>query len=367
MPTTDAPGAETPSASSAVTLRNLPTPRVVKCPTPGCPGWITLDITRHQTEPCRYCRIGVDTLRFLLSRIGAEHKALPPEVHEEFNRLMLTMAGAWGQNVYLRPSPTTLVDLKAGVHGVVVEYNPLLGNAGVDGPAPLVGIILHKLLHFEAHLGQRGPQIGIKSGSRDKEGMVPLMNYLSTVTDHAWVTARLEQLNPALRQAQSRWGLDAAQMLVGSESMFNRYLSERNLQRIVSVLKETSDPEQFRKSVLSRLATLTAQAVEREKEDTRRMYLALQLANVRLMNAESYAEYQQALEAAGLQNVRESYPLAERLSNDLANSPAAHPPAQTSLSNDAGHAVVLESAQFHRALEGAIKSLGMANYFEVKS
>ena len=70
---------------------SLQTPRVVKCPTPQCPGWITQDSTRHQTEPCRYCRIGVDTLRFLLSRVGAEHKALSPQVHEEFNRLMLTL------------------------------------------------------------------------------------------------------------------------------------------------------------------------------------------------------------------------------------------------------------------------------------
>ena len=67
----------------------LQTPRVVKCPTPQCPGWITFDSTRHQTEPCRYCRIGVDTLRFLLSRVGADNKALPPQVHDEFNRLML--------------------------------------------------------------------------------------------------------------------------------------------------------------------------------------------------------------------------------------------------------------------------------------
>jgi hypothetical protein len=359
MPTTDAP--------DVANLRNLPTPRVVKCPTPGCPGWIILDITRHQTEPCRYCRIGVDTLRFLLSRIGAEHKALPPEVHDEFNRLMLTMAGAWGQTVYLRPSPGTLVDLKAGVHGVVIEYNPLLGNAGADGPGPLVGIILHKLLHFEAHLGQRGPQIAIKSGSRDKEGIVPLMTYLMTITDHAWVSARLEQLNLAIRQAQSRWGLDVAQMLVGSESMYNRYLSERNLHRIVAVLKETTDPAEFRNSILSRLAALTAQTLEREKEDTRRVYLAEQLANVHLMNAEAYPEYQQALEATSLQNVRDAYQLAERLYTELSSSSAAHPPAQAGREGDTGHAIILESGQFHRALEGAVKSLGMANYFDVKS
>ncbi|MDQ3930142.1 MAG: hypothetical protein M3328_13465, partial [Chloroflexota bacterium] len=342
-------------------------PRVVKCPTPGCPGWITLDITRHQTEPCRYCRIGVDTLRFLLSRVGAEHKALPPEVHDEFNRLMLTMAGAWSQNVYLRPSPGTLVDLKAGVHGVVIEYNPLLGNAGEDGAAPLIGIILHKLLHFEAHLGQRGPQLAIKSGSRDKEGLMPLMTYLLTITDHAWVTARLEQLNPSLREAQSRWGLDVAQMLVGSESMYNRYLSERNLQKIVAVLKETTDPVEFRNNILARLATLTTQTVEREKEETRRLYLAEQLANVHLMNAEAYPEYQEALEATGLQNVRDAYSLAERLYTELSTSPAAQPPAQAAKDGDAGHAVILDSGQFYKVLEGAVKALGMANYFDVKS
>src|SRR4029078_12111602 len=100
----------------------LLTPHVVKCPTPQCPGWITLDSTRHQTEPCRYCRVGVDTLRFLLSRVGADHKALPTEVHDEFNRLMLTMAGAWGRNVYLRPSNKTLVDLLPGSRGVTLEY-----------------------------------------------------------------------------------------------------------------------------------------------------------------------------------------------------------------------------------------------------
>src|SRR4051794_27425705 len=150
----------------------LQVPRVVKCPTPQCPGWITLDITRHQTEPCRYCRVGVDTLRFLLSRLGAEHKALPPEVHDEFNRLMLALAGAWGRNVYLQPSGKALVDMIAGSRGVTIEYNPALGAAGQDGSAPLVGAILHKLLHFEAHLAQRLPQLSVRSGAREKESLV---------------------------------------------------------------------------------------------------------------------------------------------------------------------------------------------------
>ncbi len=358
MPTTGVP--------QAANMRNLPVPRVTKCPTPGCPGWITLDVTRHQTDPCRYCHVGVDTLRFLLSRVGAENKALPPEVHDEFNRLMLTMAGAWGQNVYLRPAHNTLVDLQSGVHGVIVEYNPLLGAAGEDGPAPLVGIILHKLLHFEAHLGQRGPQISVKSGARDKEGMMPLMSYLMTVTDHAWVSARLTQLNPLLSQAQSRWGLDVAQMLVGSESMFNRYLSERNLQRIVAVLKETHEHVAFRDAILERLATLTHQILEREKEDIRRVYIAEQIANIWLLNLDAVPVYRGMLEEKGLPNVAEGYQVAERLYKELANSPVAHPPTSSGTEGTA-HVVILDSAQFHHALEGAVKALGMANFFEVKS
>jgi hypothetical protein len=345
---------------------NLQTPRVVKCPTPQCPGWITLDSTRHQTEPCRYCRLGVDTLRFLLSRVGAENKALPAQVHDEFNRLMLTMAGAWGQNVYLRPSQETLVDLRSGARGVTVEYNPQLGDAGSDGPAPLVGIILHKLLHFEAHLGQKGVQVAVKSGAKDKEGMAPLMNYLTTVADHTWVVARLQQLNPLLHSAQSRWGLDIAQMLVGSESMFNRYLSERNLQKLVGVLQTTDDAQAFRDAIIKRLASLTHQTVEREKEETRRTYLGMQLANVRLLNPEAYEPYITALTESGLANVRDAASLAERLATALSESPLASPPALKAKEGEATPAIVVESGQFHNALESGVKALGLANYFEVK-
>ena len=353
-----------PTTERARTV-NLPAPRVVKCPTPQCPGWITVDSTRHQTEPCRYCRIGVDTLRFLLSRVGAENKVLPADVHEEFNRLMLTMAGAWGQNVYLRPSKETLVDLKAGQRGVVVEYNPALGVAGDDGPAPLVGIILHKLLHFEAHLGHKAVQVVVKSGSKEKEGLVPLMTYLLTVTDHAWVVARLEQLNPLLHSAQSRWGLDLAQMLVGAESMFNRYLSERNLLKLTTVLQSTGEAAAFRSAVMDRLATQTAQILEREKDETRRLYLAVQLANVRLMNPDAYAPYQQVLTTSGLSVLKESVPLADRLYNDLSNSPVARPP-QKQTGSESTAAVTLDHGHFQRGVEAALKALGVSNYFEVK-
>lgn len=343
----------------------LMTPRVVKCPTPQCPGWITLDSTRHQTEPCRYCRVGVDTLRFLLSRVGAENKALPAQIHEEFNRLMLTMAGAWGQNVYLRPSRETLVDLKSGARGVTIEYNPLLGAAGSDGAAPLVGIILHKLLHFEAHLGQKPPQISPKSGAREREALLPLLQYIFTVADHAWVTARLQALNPLLHSAQSLWGLDMAQMLVGSESMFNRYLSGRNLNRLVAELKSSETSDTFLGVVIDRLATLTSQTLDREREETHRIYLGIQIANARLMNPDAVGAYQGALEANKIANVSEAAALAERVYGELRElaSPA---PSLSRKKEEETAAVSMDAGQYHRALDGALKVLGLANYFEVK-
>lgn len=354
-------------ASEATPTVNLQIPRVVKCPTPQCPGWITLDSTRHQTEPCQYCRIGVDTLRFLLSRVGAESKALPPEVHDEFNRLMLTMAGAWNRNVYMHPSRTTLVDLTAGARGVTVDYNPLLGAAGQDGAAPLVGTILHKLLHFEAHLGQRVPQLEIRSGAREKGNLAPLLSYLMTVADHAWVSQRLKQLYPQLYTAQARWGLDMAQMLVGSESMFNRYLSERNLNKLVDVLHEAgNNAEAFRSAVLERLATLTAQILGHEREDTFRTFLGVQLANVRLLNPDVYDGYRQALEGAGLEGVGEVLPNAERLYGELsraAESAGQEGPAKSGAERPATQ---IDPAVFHRAIESAVKALGMSNYFEIK-
>lgn len=354
------------ATSEAQSPVRLQTPRVVKCPTPQCPGWITHDNTRHQTEPCRYCRIGVDTLRFLLSRVGAENKALPPEVHDDFNRLMLSMAGAWGRNVYLRTSTKALVDLTAGARGVTIEYNPLLGSAGRDGAAPLVGIILHKLLHFEAHLGQRVPQIQVRSGSKERAGMAPLLTYLMTVADHAWVAARLRELYPMLYDAQARWGLDLVQMLAGSESMFNRYLSERNLKKLLAVLQEAGDSDEpFRASALERLALLTSQILTTEKEETRRIYIAIQFANIRLLNDDAFAPYQSALSATGLENVREAFPLADRLRNELGALGSDSRAAQRSQGEERP-AVTIDPARFHHALEAALRALGMANYFEVK-
>ncbi|MFL5733099.1 MAG: hypothetical protein ACJ78Q_07830 [Chloroflexia bacterium] len=353
------------AATDVAQATNLQIPRVIKCPTPQCPGWITLDSTRHQTEPCRYCRISVDTLRFLLSRVGAEHKALPPQVHDEFNRLMLAMAGAWGRNVYLRPSTQALVDLSAGTRGVTIEYNPALGAAGLDGAAPLVGTILHKLLHFEAHLGQRIPQLSVRSAARDKQGLSPLLSYLLTVADHAWVALRLGQLYPLLYGAQSRWGLDLAQMLAGSESMFNRYLSERNLKKLLAVLQDAGeDAGAFRTAVMQRLAMLTSQVLDHEREETRKIFLAVQLANARLLNADAYPDYQSIVTASGLPDVREALTMADRLYTEMNN--AASESLGAAAKGQDRQALAIDPGLFHRALEGGIRALGMANYFEIK-
>jgi len=308
----------------------------------------------------------VDTLRFLLSRVGAENKVLLPQVHDEFNRLMLAMAGAWGRNVYLRPSTQALVDLAAGTRGVTVEYNPLLGAAGLDGAAPLVGTILHKLLHFEAHLGQRVPQLTVRSAAKDKQSMAPLLSYLLTVADHAWVALRLRQLYPMLYEAQARWGLDLAQMLAGSESMFNRYLSERNLKKLLAVLQDAGeDTGAFRNAVMKRLAMLTRQILEHEKDDTRKMFLAIQLANARLLNPDASGDYQAMLISEGLADVRESLPVVERLYSELGNA-ASDSLAGTASGGSDRQAMLIDPGLFHRALESGIKALGMSNYFEVK-
>jgi hypothetical protein len=309
----------------------------------------------------------VDTLRFLLSRVGADNKALSPEVHDEFNRLMLTMAGAWGQNVYLKPMEGTLVELKSGARGVTVEYNPQLGDAGEDGAGPLVGTIMHKLLHFEAHLGQKLPQLSVKSGSKDKEVLAPLLSYIRTVADHAWVVARLQQLNPELQEAESRWGLDLAQMLTGSESMFNRYLSERNLNKLVAVLKVAEDADGFRASVIERLATLTSQILASEKEEQRRIYLAIQIANVKLLNEDAAEPYTEALRKREVGNLREALPLAEKLHTELETSPIAEPHALRTKDGDREPRVTMDYGQFVKAMEGSVKALGLANAFEIKA
>jgi hypothetical protein len=148
--------------------------------------------------------------------------------------------------------------------------------------------------------------------------------------------------------------------------MFNRYLSERNLLKLTAVLQSTREAEGFRSAVMERLAAQTVQILEREKDETRRLYLAVQLANVRLMSPDAFAPYQQVLISSGLWALKESLPLADRLYNDLSTSPVARPP-QKQTGSESTSAVTLDQGHFQRGVEAALKALGVGNYFEVKS
>jgi hypothetical protein len=229
-----------------------------------------------------------------------------------------------------------------------------------------VGVILHKLLHFEAHLGQKLPQLSVKSGSREKETLAPLLSYLLTVGDHAWLMPRMRGLSEGLHEAQSRWGLDLAQMLTGSESMFNRYLSERNLNKLVGLLGSAESATQFRDGVMELLANLTAQILGPEKEDQRRTYLAIQLANVRLLNPDAYEGYVGMLGKKEIANLRDAQPMAEKLYSELEESPIAQPQASRAKDGEGAGVTPIEHGQFTRAMEGAIRALGLANWFEIK-
>src|SRR4051812_34567186 len=135
--------------------------RVVKCPTSHCPGWITVDDDRPQTVPCRYCRVTVNTLTYLLEGVpdapddaGAAGR-LPHAVHEAFNGLLMQVAGMTRGNVYLRPSERVLVGLVPGTRGLIVEYN--LALARQTGAAAMVALILHSLLHLAIHPREERP------------------------------------------------------------------------------------------------------------------------------------------------------------------------------------------------------------------
>jgi hypothetical protein len=136
----------------------------------------------------------------------------------------------------------------------------------------------------------------------------------------------------------------------------------------VGVLQSTADPDEFRAAVIQRLAALTSQILEREKEETRRIYLAIQLANVHLLNPDAFAAYQQALAATGLSGVREALPVAERLHNELSSSPIANPPSPEARAGEGeiARAVTVDPAQYLKAMEACVKALGLGNFFEVK-
>src|SRR6476661_3487360 len=168
------------------------TERLVKCPTPHCPGWIIVDDHRPQTVPCRYCRVTVHTLAYLLgqadvavAREGAETSVdlQDSALHATFNDLVLGLAGTTEGNVYLRPTDRALVTLIRGPRGVVVEYHAAL--AGRVDPAALIGMLMHWLLHIDLHprnerMWRAEPKAG---GRQDLGGAVA---YLQSMVDHIW-------------------------------------------------------------------------------------------------------------------------------------------------------------------------------------
>ena len=92
----------------------------------------------------------------------------------------------------------------------------------------------------------------------------------------------------------------------------------------------------------------------------------MQLANVRLLNPDAYTNYQAVLTSNGLSDIREALPTAERLYTELSNAAVDNQMKTSAKEREDRQPMVIDPAQFHRALEAGVKALGMANYFEVK-
>lgn len=329
--------------------------RVVKCPTGHCPGWITVDDERPQTPPCRYCRVTVNTLSFLLESTSETAAApqMPAAVHETFNGLLLKLAGQTGGNVYLRPIDRTIVSLVPSTRGVIIEYNPVI--ARLAGPAAIVALILHHLLHIEQHPRQEKP-LGmlLRAGTRDKEAMQPVANYLLTLVDHAWITPRVDAVDPALGETARAWGLDVAALLTGNETFFPPYMAERNRRWISDQFAEAgADSAAVGETLVARLASLSARFFAGQRDDLRRNLLAVQLADLGLRDPARQAPYAAALEAAGVPNVAVAAGTATRLVTDIAEVRA------DSASYDA--------IAYRRGLDAALKALGLQTVFEVQT
>jgi hypothetical protein len=328
--------------------------RVVKCPTGHCPGWITIDDERPQTPPCRYCRITVNTLSFLLESTSETAAApqMPAAVHETFNGLLLKLAGQTGGNVYLRPIDRTIVSLVPSTRGVIIEYNPVIARQA--GPAAIVALILHHLLHIEQHPRQEKP-LGmlLRAGARDKEAMQPVANYLLTLVDHAWITPRVDAIAPALGEAARTWGLDVAALLTGNETFFPPYMAERNRRWISDQFAETTDSAAVGEALVTRLAGLSARFFAGQRDDLRRNLLAVQLADLGVRDPARQAPYVAALEAAGVPNVAGAAGTATRLVTDIAEVRADSP--------------AYDAIAYRRGLDAALKALGLQTVFEVQT
>ena len=332
--------------------------RLVKCPTEHCPGWIALEDGRPQTVPCRYCRVTAHTLSYLLSQIGERELAVglldiwAPKLHEQFNNLVLQLAGTVHNNVYIRPMDRALVTRSPGRHGESLEYNPEI--AAVVGGAPMIALMLHELLHFELHQGEDRPlQITIKPTARDKDFLAGPLNYLRVLADHLWLAPRMDDIAPMLRQSMQEWGLDIALFLSGNESFFLPYIDDRNRRWLIETIQQPGmTAETMRDLLIERLADLTQRFFGAGNELLRRTLLAVEIADLKLNNpaaAERYSALLQQKEIAGYQEVAT---IAQRLADELASvrSSTSGKPSAT---------------DFRRAVEGGIGALGLANYAEV--
>ena len=340
-----------------------PTERMVKCPTAHCPGWIAVDSHRPQTVPCRYCRVTVHTLAYLLGQTDVAARAaaegapaidlLAPALHDAFNGLMLAQAGATGGNVYLRPTERALVGITASPRGVTIEYNAAL--AARLGPAALIGLLMHRLLHGELHpRSERVWRAEPKPGGRQE--LAWLGGYLPTVVDHVWLEPRLEARAPGVGAAFAAWGLDVALLLSGGESLLPDFVGARVRDEIARLSAQPDvTPESLRAWLLERLTDLCHAYFGLQREETNRFALAVILGDLRLRNPDAAGSLADGLEARETLNLREAQPLADRLHRELHDLRTAVVPTAP-----------VDTNAFRNGLDAALKALNVHTYFDLR-
>lgn len=325
--------------------------RVVKCPTGHCPGWITVVDDRPQTAPCRYCRVTVNTLSFILENTPGS-VSLSPAVHAAVNDLLLTTAGVTRGNVYLRPMERTVLALLPSTRGVIIEYNPIIARQA--GPAAVVALMLHHLLHLDGHRDDKPTAMALRPGARDREALQPAANGLLTLTDHAWIAARIDAIDPSLTAAKRAWGLDLVEMLTGNESVFPPYMADRNRRWVMEQFDAPdSNGADVAAALEERLAALSARFFTNQREDLRRSLVAIQLADLALRDPARVESYTAALAATGLPALDTAIPLGHSLAAELQAARAATP--------------TLTGPAYRAALEADLKTLGFQTAFEVRN
>jgi hypothetical protein len=336
---------------------------MVKCPTAHCPGWLTVDDRRPQTVPCRYCRVTVHTLAYLLGQTAGTSARAPedagvdsqaPALHAAFNELMLALAGTVGGNVYLRPTDRALVAMTTSPRGVIIEYNAAL--AGNVGAGAIIGLLMHRLLHVELHpRTERGWRIEPKPGGRQELAWVGA--YLPVVVDHAWLDPLMDQRAPGVLADMQAWGMDLALMLSGMESFFPSFLGDRTRQQIAALSATPGiTAEEMRVALLDRVIDLAAIYFGRERTETNRLVLALQLADLSMRNPGAAEPFVAGLNAREALNLREATNLADRIVKGLSEA------------RDEGPADGrLDANSFRRGLDEGLKGLNLHAAFDIRA